>query len=420
MPKEKVASILREGRKHLHFVIGLYKIQLDGNRHFLHEHPAGASSWLDAMMKKLLKTKGVLTVVSDQCQYGLMTPGPDGRLMPAKKPTRWASSSPHMIKRLSKRCDKSHIHQHLIGGRAANAAFYPPELITEILRGIRDTEDASHKDPEHSSAMMLALARVGALHDQPARSIVAAFREADLGHSNAKRTIDFKFLDGRTVSLDLEKNFRQSYKDEYTNEVLPAEGTKDAMYDELDYFCDKVFRGVTLDEARQDPEGKIVGCRWVNSNKGDSESPDIRCRLVAQEVNNGGESPDFYAATPPLEAKRLLFSEWATERTRRGQKLKLSFVDIRKAYFNGVPTRNIYIRLPPELGLPRETLGKLARCMYGTRDAGAIWEQCYVDCLTKIGFQQGVASPCCFYFPAWEVSIVVHGDDFLSVGPADG
>ena len=416
MPKEKVAAILREGRKHLRFVIGLYKIQLDGKRHFLHEHPAGATSWQDAMMKKLLRIKGVLTVVSDQCQYGLMTPGPDGRLMPAKKPTRWASSSIQMTKRLSKRCDKSHMHQHLMGGRAANAAFYPPELITEILRGIRDTADASHKDPEHSSAMMLALARAGALHDQPAKSIVAAFREADLGHSNAKRSVLFKFLDGRTVSLDLEKNFRESYKDEYTNEVLPSEGTKDAMYDELEYFCDKVFRGVTLDEARRDHEGKIVGCRWVNSNKGDSENPDVRCRLVAQEVNNGAESPDFYAATPKLEAKRLLFSEWATERTRRGKKLKLSFVDIRKAYFNGRPKRNIYIRLPPELGLPRETLGKLARCMYGTRDAGAIWEQCFADCLVQLGFQQGAASPCCFHHPAWEVSVVVHGDDFTALG----
>ena len=29
MPKEKVAQILREGYRHLHFVIALYKIQLD-------------------------------------------------------------------------------------------------------------------------------------------------------------------------------------------------------------------------------------------------------------------------------------------------------------------------------------------------------------------------------------------------------
>ena len=97
---------------------------------------------------------------------------------------------------------------------------------------------------------MFALARAGALHDQPAKSIVAAFREANLGHSNAKRSVTFKFIDGRTVTLDLEMNFCETYKDESTNEVLPSEGTKDAMYDELEYFCGKVFRGVTFDEAR--------------------------------------------------------------------------------------------------------------------------------------------------------------------------
>ena len=192
------------------------------------------------------------------------------------------------------------------------------------------------------------------------------------------------------------------------------------MHDELTYFCDKVFRGVSYDEAREDKDAIIIGSRWVNCNKGDAEQPDVRCRLVGQEINRGvGGSDDFYAATPPLEAKRFLFSQWATERVREGKKLKLSFVDIKKAYFNGVPTRNIYVRLPTELGLPKGTLGKLIRCMYGTRDAGAIWEQCYVDCLISMGFKQGISSPCCFEHEEWGVAVVVHGDDFTALGTDD-
>ena len=98
------------------------------------------------------------------------------------------------------------------------------------------------------------------------------------------------------------------------------EATKDAMLDELSYFCSVVFRGVTTEEAMQDTDGKIVGCRWVNCNKGDLEDPDVRCRLVAQEVNHGDSPNDaFYAATPPLEAERLLFSQWATEQKRGGK-----------------------------------------------------------------------------------------------------
>ena len=139
--------------------------------------------------------------------------------------------------------------------------------------------------------------------------MAAAFRASDKAHSNSKRVVDFKYLDGRTTRLNLEQHFKPVYKDEYTTEELPREETKAAMYDELEYFCSKVFRGVSAEEAMADPSGKVISSRWVNSNKGDAEAPDVRCRLVGQEINRGGDGPqDFYAATPNLEAKRWLFS----------------------------------------------------------------------------------------------------------------
>ena len=55
-----------------------------------------------------------------------------------------------------------------------------------------------------------------------------------------------------------------------------------------------------------------------------------------------------------------------------GKPLKLSFVDIRKAYFNGTPSRKLFIRPPAEMGMSKDAVLKLERCMCGTRDAGAI------------------------------------------------
>ena len=94
-------------------------------------------------------------------------------------------------------------------------------------------------------------------------------------------------------------------------------------------------------------------------------------------------------------------------------------MDARKAYVYGVPERTIYVRLPYELELGKNVVGKLVRCMYGTRDAGAIWESCYTKCLVDLGFVQGAASPCCFTHPEWKVSVVVHGDDFTALGSPD-
>ena len=54
--------------------------------------------------------------------------------------------------------------------------------------------------------------------------------------------------------------------------------------------------------------------------------------------------------------------------------------------------------------------------MFGKRDAGAIGESCYVDCLVGMGFSQGKGSPRFFENPEWRVSVVVHGADFTALG----
>lgn len=98
MPKEKVDRILDETRQHLRFMIRLYWKQLGKGRHVLHEHRQSAQSWADEEKAKLLSDERVNTTVSDQCEYGLVTPGKHGVPVPARKPTRWASSSQHMLK----------------------------------------------------------------------------------------------------------------------------------------------------------------------------------------------------------------------------------------------------------------------------------------------------------------------------------
>ena len=73
---------------------------------------------------------------------------------------------------------------------------------------------------------------------------------------------------------------------------------------------------------------------------------------------------------------------------------------------------------PKELGLEKGAIAHLKRCVYGTRDAGMIWEDCYADILVKMGFRRGIASPCCFYHAGRHLSLVVHGDDFTCLGTA--
>ena len=107
----------------------------------------------------------------------------------------------------------------------------------------------------------------------------------------------------------------------------------------------------------------------VDVNKGTSEKPDVRCRLVARDFKPKGEKDreDLFAAMPPLEAKKLVFQKAVREngeRRRRGQDgIKLMFVDVKKAHLYGVVPDGeyVYIELPGEAGKEGKC-GRLKKC----------------------------------------------------------
>ena len=152
------------------------------------------------------------------------------------------------------------------------------------------------------------------------------------------------------------------------------------MSEELSYLNDVVWEATDLSSAQTTKDFKLIRTRWVVCNKGDSESPDIRARLVACEINDQ-KNDSYFASTPPLEAKRLLFSQFSSKRrVPNGDALELSFVDVKKAYFNAVPVRNVHVQFPKEFGAPKGKVAHLKRCVYGCRDAGLLWEETYAHC----------------------------------------
>ena len=100
----------------------------------------------------------------------------------------------------------------------------------------------------------------------------------------------------------------------------------------------------------------------------------------------------FYAAISLVEAQRLLFLQWATSQKKGGADLKLRFVDVKKACVYGVPDRSIYLRLPCDLGMPKNVVGKLIRSMYGTREL-APYGRPATPIAVDMGVARGVASP---------------------------
>ena len=154
------------------------------------------------------------------------------------------------------------------------------------------------------------------IHDEPP-SLLAALREQTTANSNYRRTTAVRHADGRTQTIQLHEHVRPQYRDEYTGETLPSSWAESAIQEELDYFSSRVWVGVPIGDAIKDADAKIIGSRWVVCNKNDTHNPDVRARLVAQEVDLQGDT-SCVAATPPVECKRMLLSQYATEQIRQG------------------------------------------------------------------------------------------------------
>ena len=185
-----------------------------------------------------------------------------------------------------------------------------------------------------------------------------------------------------------------------------------------------VWDVVPVDECWAETGRAPIGTRWIDQNKGDDARPDYRSRLVVQETRTSGtiaagDIAATFAATPPLEALRLLASQVMTGDP--GSEIVLRFLDISRAHPHCPIHRKVYIRLPqedPSSG-DRAMCGRLNIALYGARDAGQNFEFKTTDVLEGGGCEQGQFSPCVWFHPLKRLGIYIHGDDYVIAGGRD-
>ena len=148
-------------------------------------------------------------------------------------------------------------------------------------------------------------------------------------------------MDGLTC-----KNGYETAWDDVTNAPLNPVLMRKAREVEMEYFerlgvYERVPRSHQVAIG-----GKIIGVRWVDVNKGDSTDPDYRSRLVGREFAIGRDDA-LYAATPPLEALRLIISH-AAAIPDDGPRRTIMINDVRRAHFYAKIQRDVNIELPEE------------------------------------------------------------------------
>ena len=212
--------------------------------------------------------------------------------------------------------------------------------------------------------------------------------------------------------------------DDVTGEELEFEEVKIARQEEMKYVKQpgkEVYKKVPRSKA-DSLKLKPIAVRWIDVNKGDKRNKRYRSRLVAKEFrfkSSKIKKEDLFAGTPPLEALRLLVSRSVTYKSdtkRKGVK-KILIADVKRAFFNAFVKRTVFIELPPEDQVDGEDMiGELIRSLYGTRDAPVNWQEHLTEHLEEIGFVTGKYNSCVFQHPYRQISVLVHGDDYVAEG----
>ena len=143
-----------------------------------------------------------------------------------------------------------------------------------------------------------------------------------------------------------------------------------ARMEELEFFKKmKVYRKVKRKDALA-KGSKLTSTKWVDTNKGTTECPNIRCRLVGREIRRSKKS-EYFTATPPLEVTKILLADCVNSQNSRKPK-RVGIIDIRRTYFHAKARRKIHVEIPAEdWGRGDEDyVAALNMSLYGTLDAG--------------------------------------------------
>ena len=140
----------------------------------------------------------------------------------------------------------------------------------------------------------------------------------------------------------------------------------------------------------------MVDTKWLDINKGDDKHPVIRSRLVAREYKHKGgigDSTELFAGTPPLEGLRIIISQAASGKPR--DQIVMTN-DVSRAFFEATTTRKVCIEIPEEDLKDEEErrtyVARLDKCLYGTRDAAARFQEVVAQTMEELGFVRGKAS----------------------------
>ena len=166
---------------------------------------------------------------------------------------------------------------------------------------------------------------------------------------------------------------------------------------------------------------KVIVVCWININKGDTQRPDHRPCIVANDCRTKYDCHKlFYAVTLPIEAVHLIRSHAATFDGTFKHRRSVMVNDVERAYFYAIVNGDIFVEFPPEDKSASDKelhfIGRLNLSLYGTREAAAAWQSTVTHHFSQFGFKVSSVNPCVHSHLSRDIQVLVHGDNYLLSG----
>ena len=185
--------------------------------------------------------------------------------------------------------------------------------------------------------------------------------------------------------------------------VLDVDKTVAARITEL-LSMEKVELGRVIGRAEAEEfckrhDLKPVGCRWVITEQEINRAPDVRCRMVVQQIASGhgvASTLGYSSSTPSSEAVRAVLIQTASEGWHLGT------LDVSTAFMNSdlPPGMKVVVRLPGDISLSlhshRPAFAVLRRALNGLRCASKAWLMLAKSICENHGLSSCPGEPCVF------------------------
>ena len=161
------------------------------------------------------------------------------------------------------------------------------------------------------------------------------------------------------------------------------------------------------------PAGRrALGFKWVHKVKSENGRPVLyksRLTVMGCHQRAGIDFSETFSPVARLAALRLIIALGVTENFHYWQ------CDVGNAFPNASVEEEIYMKAPPEMGLPEGKYLRLLKALYGLKQASRQWHQLVRQFLLTLGFAQLRTDSCIFIKRDGDIVmiIVLYVDDIV-------